>query len=170
MAFIIILSYMISTVTFFALASWFRKIRRRTASESKHDTSNSQKLRDLRALAVSYEPASALCTLIEDDGAGTWPPKTDHDNWPLALRPYKLIYMELAPLLSAVTPSTDDAINKERRQNFRSSMRKLLSERINKSQVEGVMAAAEAGNWDLFPRDAYNGFYCCIACLRHAYR
>lgn len=170
MALIMILSSMVSTVVFFILNCWFRKFRRRTASESDYDTPNSRKLQDLRALAVSYEPASALCTLIEDDGAGTWPPKTDHDNWPLALRQYKLIYWELAPLLSAVAPSTDDAINKERRQNYRSLMRKLLSERIKKSMVEAVMAATEAGNWDLFPRDAYNGFYCCIACLRHAYR
>lgn len=163
---------MISTVVFFILYSWLRKFRRRTRSASKsgHYTSDSQKLQQLRELAVSYEPASALCTLIDDDGAGAWPPKSDHDNWPLALRQYKLIYWELAPSLSAVTPSTDDAINKERRQNYRSLMRKLLSERINESRVRTVMAAAEAGNWDLFPRDAYNGFYCCIACLRHAYR
>lgn len=161
---------MISAAVFFILYSLFRKFRRRPASESGHYTPYVLKLQDLRALAVRYEPASALCTLVEDDGAGKWPPKTDHDNWPLALRQYKLIYWELAPSLSAVTPSTDDAVNKERRENYRSLMRKLLSERINKSRVEAVMAAVEAGNWDLFPRDAYNGFYCCIACLRHAYR
>lgn len=157
MAFIMILRSMISAVVFFVLYSWFRKFQRRPASESGQDTPDFQKLQDLRALAVSYEPAYALCTLIEDDGAGTWPPKSDHDYWPLALRQYKLIYCELAPSLSAVTPSTDDAINKERRENNRSLMRKLLSERINKPRVEAVMAAAEAGNWDLFPRDAYNG-------------
>lgn len=161
---------MISAVVFFALASWLRRFLSRTSSESDHETLNSQRLRDLRVLAVSYEPAFALHTLIQEDGAGAWPPRTDHDNWPLALRQYKQIYLELVPWLSVDTPSTDDAINKERRGNYRSLMRKLLSERINKSQVEAVMATAEAGNWDLFPRDAYNGFYCCMAVLRHAYR
>ncbi|POS77452.1 hypothetical protein DHEL01_v204158 [Diaporthe helianthi] len=129
-----------------------------------------QKLQDLRALAATHEPASALCTLIEEDGAGAWPPRTDHDNWPLALRPYKSVYLELAPLLSAATPSLDDATNRQRRHDYRSLMRKLLSQRICTSQVEAVMAAVEAGNWDLFARDAYNGFYSCIALLRHAYR
>lgn len=168
---IIMLSSMILTAIFFTLATLLRKLQRSTASASCQDTLHFQKLlQNLKGLAVSYEPASALHTLIEHDGAGAWPPKTEHDNWPLALRQYKLIYLELAPFLSAVTPSTDDAINQERRQNYRSLMRELLAERINKSQVEAVMAAAEAGNWDLFPRDAYNGFYCCIACLRHAYR
>jgi hypothetical protein len=88
----------------------------------------------------------------------------------LALRPYKSVYLELAPLLSAATPSLDDATNEKRRHDYRLLMRKLLSQRIHGCQVEAVMAAAEAGNWDLFPRDAYNGFYCCIAVLRHAYR
>ncbi|KAH8782992.1 hypothetical protein F5883DRAFT_404454 [Diaporthe sp. PMI_573] len=161
---------MVSTVTLVTLAAWQRKIPRLTAPLLDSETLDSRKLRELKAFAATYEPASALCTLIEDDGAGSWPPRTDHDNWPLALRPYKSVYLELAPLLSAATPSLDDATNEKRRHDYRLLMRKLLSQRIHGCQVEAVMAAAEAGNWDLFPRDAYNGFYCCIAVLRHAYR
>jgi hypothetical protein len=33
-----------------------------------------------------------------------------------------------------------------------------------------LLEAADAGRWDIFARDVYNGFYCCIASCRHAYR
>ena len=104
------------------------------------------------------------------DGAGAWPPKANHDYWPVALRPYKDIYLELNPLLPAAEPSLDDNVNSERRNTYRSLMRKLLAERINIAQVEEIMAAVDAGNWDVLPRDALNGFYCCVAVCRHAYR
>lgn len=88
----------------------------------------------------------------------------------MALRPYKDIYLALAPLLPAAEPSLDDNANNERRNNFRLLMGKLLNERINIAQVEQILAAVEAGNWDILHRDAYNGFYACVAVCRHAYR
>ncbi|MCJ1425370.1 hypothetical protein MMC29_003269 [Sticta canariensis] len=134
------------------------------------ETGNVSKIRSLRALKDRHEAASILSEMIDKDGAGAWPPKTNHDSWPIALRPYKDIYLELVPLLPAAEPSLDDNINNERRSNYRSLMRKLLTERVNIAQVEQLMVAMEAGNLDVLPRDAVNGFYACIAVCRHAYR
>lgn len=131
---------------------------------------NVSKYQVLKNLRDRHEVAAVMSRLIEEDGAGAWPPNANHDDWPMALRPYKDVYFQLIPLLSAAPPSLDDEVNNERREKYRSIMRKLLMERINIPQVVSIMAAVEAGNWDLFPRDAYNGFYCCIAVCRHAYR
>jgi hypothetical protein len=124
----------------------------------------------LNTLATCHKTGQALLNLVAEDGAGIWPPKSDHINWPTALRPFHNIYLELLPLLSTSEPSLDDDANIERRTRYRSLMARLLSERINLSEVEKILSTAEAGNWDDCPRDAYNGFYCCIAVSRHAYR
>ncbi|TGO90550.1 hypothetical protein BPOR_0060g00230 [Botrytis porri] len=128
------------------------------------------KYQALRNLRDQHEVTAAMSRLVDEDGAGAWPPNANHDSWPMALRPYKEIYFQLIPLLSAAPPSLDGDINNERREKYRSMMRKSLMERINVPQVVAIMAAVEAGNWDIFPRDAYNGFYCCVAVFRHAYR
>lgn len=129
------------------------------------------KLRSIHALRKRHPTASLLSTLIDEDGAGSWPPRVDHHNWPAALRPYKEIYLQLLPLLSVESPSIlDDSFNIEHRAKYRSLMRKLLTERINTSEVELILANVEAGQQSALPRDAYNGFYCCIAVCRHAYR
>lgn len=163
---VFLLCYLGALIIVSASLLW-RKCRRPVKT---HETGNFSKIRDLRTLKSRHETASVLSELIEKDGAGAWPPKANHDSWPMALRPYKNIYLELLPLLPAAEPSLDDMVNSERIDKYRSLMRKLLIERINIAQVEGVMAAVEAGNWDIFPRDAYNGFYACVAVCRHAYR
>ena len=142
---------------------------RRAGPVEVDETGNISRIQDLRTLKGRHETASILTELFDRDGAGAWPPKANHDSYPMALRPYKDIYLELVPLLSAAEPSLDDNVNNERRNKYRSLMRKLLTERIKIAQVEEIMAAVEAGNWVL-PRDAYNGFYACVAVCRHAYR
>ncbi|MCJ1269100.1 hypothetical protein MMC22_008989 [Lobaria immixta] len=136
--------------------------RRHPRPAEVNEMENSSRVRHLRTLK-SHETASALLELFDKDGAGAWPPKANHDSWPMALRPYKDIYLELIPLLPTAEPSLDDSINNERRNKYRSLMRRLLNERINIAQVEQMMAAVEAGNWDVLARDAYNGFYACVA-------
>lgn len=131
---------------------------------------NFSRVQDLRTLKGRHETASALLELFDEDGAGAWPPKANHDSWPMALRPYKDIYLELIPLLPTAEPSLGENIIYERRKKYRSLMRMLLAERINIAQVEEIMAAVEAENWNLLPRDACNGFYACVAVCRHAYR
>lgn len=134
------------------------------------ETGTSSKLQDLKSLKGQHEAAATLFELIEKDGAGAWPPRANHVSWPAALRPYKEIYLELNPLLPSAEPSLDDGVNEERRNKYRSLMRKLFAERVNIGEVQAIMAAAEAGNWDVLPRDAYNGFYSAVAVCRHAYR
>lgn len=146
----------------------FRLKRQSKPSVStKEDT-----IRHIDDLADFHETAARLSDLFKKDGAETWPPRANHDylTWPAALRPFKEIYQEMAPLLPAATPSLDDDINRARIDAFRSRFSQLLSEKVNHEDVIQLLAAAHAGRWDVFPRDVYNAFYCLIAWCRHAYR
>ncbi|EZF70384.1 hypothetical protein H105_07200 [Trichophyton soudanense CBS 452.61] len=127
------------------------------------ESGNYSRIQHLKILKARHETASDLLELVQIDGAGAWPPRTNFESWPSALRPYHDIYFNIIPLLSTAEPSLDDAVNKKLVGDFRSHMRKLLAEKINLTLVKEIMTAAEAGKWDIFPRDAYNGFYCCIA-------
>ena len=134
------------------------------------DPGNGSRIHELRTLKVRHKTASILVDLVEEDGAGAWPPKANHDSWPRALRPYKDIYLMLNSILPTAEPSLDNDVSHQRRNNYRTQMRKLLVERVNVAQVEEILIAVEAGNRDVLPRDAYNGFYACVAVCRHAYR
>jgi hypothetical protein len=129
-------------------------------------------LQEIKDLAERHETAALLSDLILKDGAGEWPPRSNHATatWPAALRPYRDIYNEMAPLLPTANVSLDDEVNRRRIVNFRSRFQTLLREQVDLAQVEILLKAAEAGQWDVFPRDTYNGFYACVAWCRHAYR
>jgi hypothetical protein len=127
-------------------------------------------LEDLKALKIRHDVHSAFMTLINDEGAGSWPPRATHDEFPPALRFYRQIYAAMAPLLATANPSLDDEYNKIRCQEFRSRMQALLTEKVDMKATRSALETVQSGNWDAFPRDAYNGFYSCIACLRHTYR
>lgn len=136
------------------------------------DSNVKETVKAIKATADRHEVASLLTALIHEDGAGSWPPRANHrhSSWPDALRPYKEIYLELAPLLPQHTPSLNHEINLARIANFRSRYRKLLCERVDLPKVKKLLEAAESGRWDVFPRDIYNALYCCIGTSRHAYR
>ncbi|KAK0705836.1 hypothetical protein B0T21DRAFT_405348 [Apiosordaria backusii] len=143
-------------------------------SASNHHTTdalNRQKLSTIHNLSHCHEVASSFSNLINQDGAGSWPPKSNHNErtWPACLQAYKEIYHEMAPLLPAENVSLDDNINEQRILAFRSRFAQLLSQKVNLTEVERLLQAADAGRWDVFPRDVYNGFYCCLAWCRHAY-
>ncbi len=150
-----------------ALVSWFPRIQNHVKETGDDDV-----VQDIKQLAECHETAALLADLIHTDGAGEWPPRTNHDftTWPAVLRPYRDIYAEMAPLLPTPDVSLDDEINRTRLSNFRSRFQTLLQDRVDLPQVEQLLLAAEAGRWDVFPRDTYNGFYACIAWCRHAYR
>jgi hypothetical protein len=99
-----------------------------------------RKIGNIRALAEQHEVASVLGELIHKDGAGSWPPRANHTGsaWPVALRPYKEVYQQLAPLLPQATPSLDDDVNLARIAGFRSRFRRLLTQRINIAAVTQV--------------------------------
>lgn len=127
------------------------------------------KLNSFSIVDVEHEVYSAFIRLINEDGAGEWPPKANHDQWPAPLRPYKNVYAAISPLLANADPSTDDEWNQRLCSEFRSRMRSLLAD-IDVTAVENVLRAVEDGDWNTLRRDSYNGFYSCIGCLRHAYR
>ncbi|KAE8149661.1 hypothetical protein BDV25DRAFT_155887 [Aspergillus avenaceus] len=146
--------------------AWRRRTQRLKADATAWQIQNIKSMKRQGA----HETATLLADLIENDGAGAWPPKTNYGSWPEPLRAYKDIYLELVPTLPAANPSLDDDVNQEKRNKYRMRMRKLLSERVDIVGVEKLMIAAAAGDTDAFPRDVYNAFYCCIAVCRHAYR
>lgn len=163
---ILILCFLGATTVFSGTLLW----RRRPRLAAEVDEMRSYlRIEDLRTLK-DRETASVLLELFDKDGAGAWPPKANHELWPMPLRPYKDIYLELVPMLPTAEPLLDDNVNNERRNRYCSLMRKFLKERINIAEVEQIMAAIEVGNWDVLPQDAYNGFYACVAVCRHAYR
>lgn len=127
---------------------------------------------DIKAVADCHEVASLLIALIREDGAGSWPPRANHRHftWPDALQPYKETYLKFAPLLPQHQSSLDNEANLARITSFRHQFSTELSERVDLNRVKQLLVAAESGRWDLFPRDIYNAFYCCIAYSRHAYR
>ncbi|KAI0381402.1 hypothetical protein F5Y04DRAFT_280934 [Hypomontagnella monticulosa] len=136
------------------------------------EATKAQILENIKEIADSHETAAVLAELIRTDGAGSWPPRANHSHstWPAALRPYREIYLELAPLLPKESPSLDDEVNETLITSFRTRFRKLLHDRVDLDQVQQLLRAADAGRWDVFSRDVYNAFYCCIASSRHAYR
>ncbi|KAI1745730.1 hypothetical protein F4680DRAFT_443200 [Xylaria scruposa] len=138
--------------------------------DSKVHRSPDLELKDLIALDVRHDVHSAFVRLVNDEGAGSWPPRATHDRFPPALQAYAEIYALMAPSLPTVKPSLDDELNKLRCLQFRSRMQALLSEKIDMKAAREALERVQSGYWDAFPRDTYNGFYSCIACLRHAYR
>lgn len=131
-----------------------------------------QKIQDIMNLAKRHETAAVLADLIHKDGAGSWPPRANHDiaTWPTALRAYREIYDELAPQLAVATVTLDDDFNRARINAYRSRFLELLREKVDLSQVLILLRSAEAGRFEDFPRAVYNAFYCCIASCRHAVR
>lgn len=98
------------------------------------------KVKDIESLAEQHELGKILHELIQEDGAGSWPPNANHDTtvWPPALRPYMDIYLEMAPLLPQETPSLNDQVNITRILAFRQQFCDLLRERVNLVEVMEV--------------------------------
>ncbi|KAL8726097.1 MAG: hypothetical protein Q9166_006934 [cf. Caloplaca sp. 2 TL-2023] len=162
-----IVTFLTALLLSFGILSW-RKLRK--ADKGVDETGNLQKYQELTVLKAQHETAAILSDLVETDGAGAWPPRSEHNSWPAALKPYKDIYLECIPLLPAADPSTNDDVNQERRGRYCARMRALLQERINVAEVEKVMKDVESGDWNACPKAAYNAIYCCVAVCRHAYR
>ena len=97
-------------------------------------------LKHVKALAEQHEVAAVLADMVHKDGAGSWPPRANHNHvtWPAPLQPYKEIYLELAARLPQATASLDDQVNFERIVDFRRRFRELLSERVNLQDVKQV--------------------------------
>ncbi len=164
----------IGSITIFFLSFLGYSRSKALARDGDHKATHNRNLqiRDIKSLVDCHETAAVLADLIHKDGAGSWPPRANHTHstWPEALRAYKEIFLELAPLLPKVEPSLDDEVNKACIADFRLRFRQLLRDKVDIIQVKHLLESADAGRWDVFPRDTYNAFYCCIASSRHAYR
>jgi hypothetical protein len=127
-------------------------------------------LDNLKALNVDHELRAEFLKLVRDDGAGSWPPVARHHNWPAALSAYSKVYAEVAPHLATPEPSLDDDFNLKRCAEFRTRMRASLEQHVDVDAVAKCLQPVLDDDWSELSRDSFNGFYSCIACLRHAYR
>lgn len=170
LAFITVSSWRLNFVQY--LNSLPFKTRNRDHSDTITKRANDQSIHAINSLASSHKVAAGLSELIHEDGAGSWPPRTNHRSWswPQPIRPYQQILVTIVADLATSDLSLDDETNRNRITAFRSRFRKLLRDEVDLLRVRHIMEAANAGQWDVFPRDAYNAFYCCIATCRHAYR
>lgn len=91
-----------------------------------------------------HEVAEVLDDLIQKDGAGSWPPNANHRSlsWPVPLRPYQEIQVELASLLPQENPSLDDQLNTVRIAEYRQQFQSLLREGVNIAKLKKVRDAA----------------------------
>lgn len=123
-------------------------------------------------LSHEHETATVLADMVQADGVKAWPPKTNHDHstWPVALRPYKLMYLELASLLPVAKPSLDDIENSIAINRFRLHFCRLMQQYIHLDQVTHVLESVANGDEDAIAPETYNAFYSCISWCRHAYR
>lgn len=117
-----------------------------------------------------HPTSNALQHMVNHDGAGQWPPRAEHKGWPAPLQHYHDIYQELSPMLSTFQPSMDDETNRDRMRMFRTATKRLLQERVCINTVKIILDATAQGEWTGISRAQFNGFYGCIAMLRHAYR
>ncbi|RFU27639.1 hypothetical protein B7463_g8719, partial [Scytalidium lignicola] len=148
---------------------YFKYYKKPVAGNLKQqiDASDDGYVKSLKPIRKPHPTQACLEQLLEKEGAGSWPPRTSYgESWPKALRPYHEIYLALAPLL----PCKDDEISFERCLNYRAQMRGLLRDRVQLADVEALLCAAEQENKSILPGEAWNGFYSCIASLRHAFR
>ncbi|KAI2473630.1 hypothetical protein F4781DRAFT_379654 [Annulohypoxylon bovei var. microspora] len=161
-------STLICVIAVLVILLSYRKLKGRHQAAPIH--SRASKIEHVRSLASQNTVAASLALMVDRDGAGDWPPKANHDSWPEPLLPYKTIFLELLPWLATATPSLDDAVNTERRETYRGTMKKLLQDRVHLASVMKILEDVEADNWSLISRDVLNAFYCCICVCRHAYR
>ncbi|KAI1367615.1 hypothetical protein F5Y08DRAFT_49634 [Xylaria arbuscula] len=160
-------AFILCAAALIGLALWRTVKGRRNVSLI---TGKANRMQHMRILAAQHKVAASLVAMIDKDGAGDWPPKANHESWPTALFPYRSIYMELLPMLYTDTPSLEDSVNIERRERYRVAVRSLFRDRIALDEVTRILEEVERDSWSTISRDILNGFYCCIALSRHAYR
>lgn len=134
-------------------------------------SAQSQILNDIYQLGESHEVAFTLCDLVRHDGASCWPPRANHnvEDWPVALRGYKQIYVGLATLLPTSPTSLDDNANRIAIDKFRADLRDLLQQHVDICAVSDLLNSAEKEKTAM-SAEIHNALYSCIAWCRHAWR
>ncbi|KAJ6781024.1 hypothetical protein PWT90_04926 [Aphanocladium album] len=161
----------ITAITLLAVAvtliyAWRRG--RRHASQEPVNLSST--ISDLKQLQPHHVLRDQFLSMVEEDGAGSWPPAARHGNWPPSLGAYKTVYDEVSPFLATSEPSLDDGFNIKRCVEFRLRMRSSLAKHVDADAAARCLQSMLGGDCTELGRDGFNGFYSCVACLRHAYR
>ncbi|KAK7911092.1 hypothetical protein PG985_013573 [Apiospora marii] len=75
---------------------------------------------DEKEASEVYDLVAAFCRPSREDGAGAWPPRSEHEQvWSVPLRPHRGIYAMMSPYFATTDPSVDDDIIAKRRAGFR---------------------------------------------------
>lgn len=120
----------------------------------------------VQRLAPLHAAEQSLKALCGPDEQQWWPARpTFHKTWPDLLQAYQRVYEALGPHLVNEWPSLDDAENRQIIDNFRARVRRELSIHIQPSEVQTLME-----NEGCMSEPAWQGFYACVAYLRHYYR
>lgn len=111
-----------------------------------------------------------LQDMITTTGAGSWPPCSSfEDSWPTPMRPYHRIFEDFCPLMTFAQASLDDSLNRKRIDRLRLDLRHRLQETISVPAIEESLPDYETRKV-FMKQEACNGFFACIAFLRHMYR
>ena len=108
----------------------------------------------------------ALKALLGPEEQQWWPARpTFHKTWPEQLQGYQRVYEAIGPHLVNEQPSMEDAENRQIIDNFRDRCRRELSTHIRLSDVQTLLE-----DHTCMSEPAWQGFYACIAYLKHYYR
>lgn len=119
-------------------------------------------------LQGKHDVALKFLRILELDGDGLWPPEASYENWPATLSPYKAIWNDAVRLIADPKNSISGNQNSYKIEIVRHRLKVLLKTSVELSKVNQTLCHAVHGN--VLSQRQYNGFCCCIAYLRHAYR
>lgn len=120
----------------------------------------------LQRTTPSHAAELSLKALLGPEEQQLWPARpTFHKTWPAQLQAYQQVYEALGPHLVNEWPSLDDAENRQIIDNFRARVRRELSTHIQTTEVQTLLKDERC-----MSGPAWQGFYACIAYLRHYYR
>lgn len=125
-------------------------------------------IESLLSLTERHDYAREFYKLVKEDGAGSWPPAANFDEWPASLQPYQDLYLRYTILLTVSDPSLSDDANRMKRHQFRTAMRSLLQRNIDLDQMRQTLEPNEGPK--AIPRQQINALHGTISYLRHAYR
>jgi len=77
---------------------------RRYLASKANTIDNVNRLDTPNSIRHCHPLTQTFTALVDVDGAGTWPPRADHESWQSPLGPHKEIYQELLPHLSTEEP------------------------------------------------------------------
>ncbi|KAF4551402.1 Hypothetical protein D9617_13g099000 [Elsinoe fawcettii] len=161
-----------ATIVFFVWIGAMLLARRLTESKTWFSIARKPHSRPTTAntTKASSKVGAEITRLINEDGAGQWPPAAESDHWPGPLQAYRFIYTSTAPLLATGETGLSEHDVVVRRKEYRAIVSKLLNEQVDVDKIHTSLEIWRQGPLDMHQRKSLNGFFACISMLRHAYR